>query len=333
MNARHVSAAADVICAAMRNGEALPLSWAAALESACLLQSPESAAELAQLKAQVAGLAPLQGADPVALTEAQVDALASAGNRAVNDAVHQDLCACDAWPENCLSSASYFQGAWDMAGLETALPAVIALWEGMRPDQAAEDVTGANLARWEEEQDTARLRLALKSAQRGRRRLRAQVAELEAQRDRRRGRLVALQNDALNMRGLLSPNGEARKVPFPLGNTLTPAVDWLIGRVAELESAAGCSSRITGSVGTTDCALPVRHRGDHRNAASDHFWDDEHADRVVPLVPAGALAEQAHLLDPLDHCFEVLPVRRSVPLSEMQRMSGDPLGDTPGGAK
>lgn len=67
--------------------------------------------------------------------------------------------------------------------------------------------------------------------------LRVRVAELEAQRDRRRDRLVALQNDALNMRGTLSPNGEARKVPMPLGEALAPAVEWLVGRVAELERA------------------------------------------------------------------------------------------------
>jgi hypothetical protein len=67
------------------------------------------------------------------------------------------------------------------------------------------------------------------------RRQAAQIAELEAQRERRRVRLVALQNDALSMRGSLSPMGEERKVPLPLGETLTPAVDWLIGRVAELE--------------------------------------------------------------------------------------------------
>lgn len=67
-------------------------------------------------------------------------------------------------------------------------------------------------------------------------RLRVEVAELKEQRERRRIRLVALQNDALNMRGSLSPMGEERKVPFPLGETLTPAVDWLIARVAELEA-------------------------------------------------------------------------------------------------
>jgi hypothetical protein len=102
-------------------------------------------------------------------------------------------------------------------------------------DQVLEDLTGANLARWEEEQDNARLRLALASAKRGRSQLRAKVAELEAQRERRRVRLVALQNDALNMRGTLAPNGEDNKVPFTLGETLTPAVEWLVHRVAELE--------------------------------------------------------------------------------------------------
>ena len=63
-----------------------------------------------------------------------------------------------------------------------------------------------------------------------------EIDRLTAQRDRRRIHLVALQNDALNVRGALSPNGEARKVPFPLGPTLLPAVEWLIGRVAELEA-------------------------------------------------------------------------------------------------
>ncbi|MDX3835660.1 hypothetical protein [Streptomyces europaeiscabiei] len=77
---------------------------------------------------------------------------------------------------------------------------------------------------------------SLVQAERDVRALRARIAELEAQRERRRVRLVALQNDALSMRGSLSPMGEDRKVPFPLGETLTPAVDWLIGRIAELEA-------------------------------------------------------------------------------------------------
>lgn len=46
-------------------------------------------------------------------------------------------------------------------------------------DVVEEELTGANLSLWEEEQTTARLRLALESAKRGRRELRARVAELE----------------------------------------------------------------------------------------------------------------------------------------------------------
>lgn len=47
-------------------------------------------------------------------------------------------------------------------------------------DDLAERLTGANLALFEEEQDTARLRLALKSARRGRAAARERVAKLEA---------------------------------------------------------------------------------------------------------------------------------------------------------
>lgn len=46
-------------------------------------------------------------------------------------------------------------------------------------DQFYSDLTGAYLDRWEEAQDNIRLRQALASAQRGRRELRARVAELE----------------------------------------------------------------------------------------------------------------------------------------------------------
>lgn len=44
-------------------------------------------------------------------------------------------------------------------------------------EQLRNDITGACLARWEEEQENARLRLALKSAQRGRREMRSQRDE------------------------------------------------------------------------------------------------------------------------------------------------------------
>lgn len=65
------------------------------------------------------------------------------------------------------------------------------------------------------------------------------ITTLVARVDRYRAELTALRNDALSMRGSLSPNGGDRKVPFELGQTLAPAVDWLIARVAELETAQG----------------------------------------------------------------------------------------------
>ena len=69
-------------------------------------------------------------------------------------------------------------------------------------------------------------------------------------------------------------------------------------------------------------------------ASPDCLCGPSDVPRVVDVVVqrAGALAEQAHLVDPLDHVFEVLPVRRPEALPEMQRMSGTPLGDTEGSA-
>ncbi|MFF8482395.1 hypothetical protein [Streptomyces antibioticus] len=72
------------------------------------------------------------GVEPLSLSEAQIEALVAAGDRVVNDAVHKDLCMCDAWPEKCVSTGNYFMGAWDVSGLDTAIPAVLALWEQMR---------------------------------------------------------------------------------------------------------------------------------------------------------------------------------------------------------
>lgn len=137
--------------------------------------------------------------------------------------------------------------------------------------------------------------LALHEANLERLQLRAQVAELEEQRDRRRVRLVALQNDALNMRGSLSPSGEASRVPFELGETLTPAVDWLIARVAELEAepttlyrAEHPDSGITlGHYATAGAAR--KHceslaRREIPGASLDWIEDDE--DRVAELLAA-----------------------------------------------
>jgi len=123
--------------------------------------------------------------------------------------------------------------------------------------------------------------------------------------ERRRARLVALQNDALSMRGSLCPNGEADKVPFPLGETLTPAVDWLIARVAELEAAQGTvyraehpDSGITLSHYATEAAARAHCEAEERRAwptgttlAFDWIEDDE--DRVAELVVTAGQNEES----------------------------------------
>ncbi|WP_097866526.1 hypothetical protein [Streptomyces sp. rh34] len=96
---------------------------------------------------------------PVELTEQQLDALSAAGNRALNDHYHEDLCFCREWPASCESSGAYFMGTWDTSAFDIGLPAVLGVWELLRNDRHAAKV--------------AELRADNE-------RLRARVAELEA---------------------------------------------------------------------------------------------------------------------------------------------------------
>ncbi|TLQ43453.1 hypothetical protein [Streptomyces marianii] len=144
MNTKRVNAAADVIHAAMQQGQTLPATIAEVLELACLLQSPETANEMERLRS-------LTNAQPAHLTEAQLDALSEAGNRALNDHYHTDLCHCGDWPASCASSGDYFMGTWDTGAFHISLGAVLGLWESMRADAAA-----AELARLREERDAFR---------------------------------------------------------------------------------------------------------------------------------------------------------------------------------
>jgi hypothetical protein len=92
-----------------------------------------------------------------------------------------------------------------------------------------------------------------------------------------------LQNDALSMRGSLSPMGEDRKVPFPLGETLTPAVDWLIGRVAELESRPSPADVLRQAADDLTAACP-----EHSDA--DEAWMDCPCEFADELRRKAALA-------------------------------------------
>jgi hypothetical protein len=123
-------------------------------------------------------------------------------------------------------------------------------------------------------------------------RLRARVAELEAQRERRRVRLVALQNDALSMRGSLSPTGEDRKVPFPLGEALTPAVDWLIARVSELEAVLAAER-----------ARHVEYEDSPHCRLDGEFWPCPLVAAVDAVQPSGAPQGEPTAAE-VDRCHE-----------------------------
>ena len=124
-----------------------------------------------------------------------------------------------------------------------------------------------------------------------------EIDRLTAQRDRRRIHLVALQNDALNVRGALSPNGEARKVPFPLGPTLLPAVEWLIGRVAELErllAEDGCSCPPAVHPHQVGCPLDLPAPGSSERSVNE---------LTAVYMPAAAYREDPHD-SPLHHDYK-----------------------------
>ncbi|MGW5387148.1 hypothetical protein [Nocardia sp. NPDC003963] len=65
----------------------------------------------------------------------------------------------------------------------------------------------------------------------------ARIAELELRSEKRRIRLALAEQNLLDVRGVLSPQGYPRRVPasVDLSRSVVPAVEWLVSRVAELE--------------------------------------------------------------------------------------------------
>ncbi|MFD8407215.1 hypothetical protein ACFV1G_21320 [Streptomyces anulatus] len=88
------------------------------------------------------GALPMPVGEPmrVELSEEQLEALSAAGNRALNDHYHEDLCYCRSWPSSCESSGDYFMGTWDTAAFNIGLPAVLSMWESLRNDRHAAKV-------------------------------------------------------------------------------------------------------------------------------------------------------------------------------------------------
>ncbi|MFJ5057754.1 hypothetical protein ACIP72_37005, partial [Streptomyces cyaneofuscatus] len=141
MNAKRVSAAAGVVLAAQKQRQT-PAGIAAALEAAGLLQSPESAAER------------------VALREAQeAPVVVRRFDIAMEPAPEE---------EQVLTIGCVAEDGRPVALLlDLDDRPKVARWLALDEGTSMHDsVTGANLARWEEEQENARLR--------------ARVAELEA---------------------------------------------------------------------------------------------------------------------------------------------------------
>jgi hypothetical protein len=163
------------------------------------------------------------------------------------------------------------------------------------------------------------------------------VAELEAQRERRRLRLIALDNDAQEIRGILSPNGEARKVPMPLGETLAPAVEWLVNRVAELEKAAVEARAALGSI-CCDLEDPgTAALGALYLLTQATLWTEN-----GPDFAAQALAQHdAKLRDRIteleeerdDARAEALAEAREIALTESRRLDSEMSGDAGYGAR
>ncbi|WP_048572825.1 hypothetical protein [Streptomyces leeuwenhoekii] len=88
------------------------------------------------------------------------------------------------------------------------------------------------------EQDQARQNPVARKLLKEHEQLRARVVALEEQRDRRRVRLIAAESDLLNVRGLLSPAGEPRRIPadIQIHERVAPAIEWLLNRIVELEA-------------------------------------------------------------------------------------------------
>jgi hypothetical protein len=195
LNARSVNSAAGVVQAAMEQGRRTATGIALALESAQLLMSPETAAELERLASQVVEL-------QNAMSEHRNDA---ARARRERDLMRERV----SEPNGCAHCGEakrshgrrYISGvgghAWERPSDEQVKARMLARRVARSPlpatpelDQVLEDLTGANLARWEEEQENARLRLALASAKRGRREARGLYEITESSRKRWRDALI-----------------------------------------------------------------------------------------------------------------------------------------------
>ncbi|MFD7978850.1 hypothetical protein [Streptomyces sp. NPDC059071] len=273
MNTKRVNAAADVICRAMKQGKALPVGWAAALESACLLQSPESAAEQVELRETLERRTELlRDVQKIARNrtaeargrQAYGDRL-KAENAEMQAELHEtrkEVRAIRSW----ISENTPFSGAVPGQVLRTLawLHGSYHSYRSQVEKQYAKD-----------QETLAQLR-----------QLERQISELESER-----------------------------------HSTNEALSKAVERLAELEAAAAkvaefCADRASYITSIRNCHPDNSHDYDRwqghaaaRRQLSQLLglpvgWPAE--DTAKPHPSEGELAEQRHLVDPLDHSFEAL---------------------------
>jgi hypothetical protein len=71
-----------------------------------------------------------------------LELLAAAGNKALNDHYHEELCHCSQWPDSCASTSKYFDGAWDTSAFDIGMAAIIAAYEQHKAQPADQPALG-----------------------------------------------------------------------------------------------------------------------------------------------------------------------------------------------
>ncbi|WP_326700242.1 hypothetical protein OG909_24920 [Streptomyces sp. NBC_01754] len=173
-----------------------------------------------------------------------------------------------------------------VADARSAVPELLAEVDRLRAEVSnlSDDVTGACLARYEEEQDADRLRLALASAQRGRRQLRSKLEGLKQGYARLEARCTYIAKAAVSWR----KEAEGRKA---YGLTLRARVAELEAQLAEHErpsTAEAYPGELVMHRGLLGVLRVVAQHGDMtevRRLLAEHANDEQAAYAEAPAAP------------------------------------------------
>lgn len=132
--------------------------------------------------------------------------------------------------------------------------------------------------------------------------------------------LTRRRNEDMALRGELAPMDEPRKVPFALGASLVPAVQWLVTRVSELES-----ERHVTNEALSDAAVALR-------AGRDRIAELE-AERTspAPVIPRAMGPGEQRLAERAMAELEATHYRRlglTPPASTREEANDSPLHHT-----